>query len=210
MKTNIKQILGGSLSIIAIIALMIISLGFIKRDGSGITYQQSSDQILNDILQRNEVILPNQTMAIIFGNDTNYQFIDLRTPDEFSLAHIDGAINIPVHEILKPDNKAILHQDKKVNILYGNETIDACSPWMLLQQIGYKNNRILMGGFILVNQNILKNYNPLSAAYRDEQARYDYKKISESTAGSASMQSGAPLLKPMGTNKKKKRVKGGC
>jgi hypothetical protein len=85
---------------------------------------------------------------------------------------------------------------------------------MVLSQLGYKNNKILLGGYDYVDKYILKTYAPLSGSYKNEKAKYDFAKIISETAGgsNAATDTKNDEPKPLPLKKKKKEVEesGGC
>ena len=83
---------------------------------------------------------------------------------------------------------------------------------MILTQLGYKNNFILAGGYVYVTKHIIDEYSPMLGDYSAEKAKYDFKKVINSTAGgsgaNSSSSSAAPA--PIVKKKVKKEEEGGC
>jgi len=177
-------------------------------------YRISTEQTLEQLKKYSENTISAEKVAdILFTNDSLYQFIDLRNPREFVKGHLENAINIPLQNILDEQYKSILNQDKKINIIYYSNHRGACPSWMILSQIGYKNNKILLGGYDAVKANIIDNFSPLSGNFKDETPKYDYKKVIKSMSGNSTTNSTAstenavtvPVIK-----KEKKAGGGGC
>ncbi len=88
-------------------------------------------------------------LARLDKNDFNYKeamevykkanalLIDVRTPEEYRKEHIDGAINIPVHEIDNIKNE-IIDQDKVI-LVYCSTGKRSKIVKQILMQNGYKN-----------------------------------------------------------------------
>ena len=143
--------------------------------------------------------------------DTNtYIFVDLRSPYDFEVSHVENAINIPVGFILDEEHrlafKRYLKDDKTV-VLYGQTERESISPWMLLTEIGFTNTKVLLGGFECYDGNVT-----MCSA---ETAKYDYAKIS--TSGGIQQNDSNAVAAPVKKKKAipvKKKVKreaeGGC
>ncbi len=110
--------------------------------------------------------------ALQLDDDDAYVFVDLRSPYEFDLAHIDNAINIPTAFLLEEENMALLKtffDTKKTVVLYAQTEREAISPWILLYQTGLTNTKVLLGGFeCYIDQN---------ADCLTTMPRFDYEKI---------------------------------
>ena len=195
----------------AIIFFVFITTAFVLMDEPEIKFELSREKTLSEVIKKIKVIQPEQVNEIIKTKDQGYQFIDLRSPKAFNLHHIEGAINIPVHDLLKNENKDILNPVEKMNILYGETVEDACPSWLILQQLNYSNNSIMLGGYQLIKSNIIDKYAPDDVWFRNEVAKYDYAEIVKETAGagSASASSSSKKKSPV-KRKKKKGVAGGC
>ena len=213
MDTGHKQI-SKKLPAIAIGAAVIIILGLITMKVPTRQYKMSNEKVLEVMLKRNELIRPDKFMQIYYNNDSSYQFIDLRSAHEYLKGHIKGAINIPAHKLLDKESEKYLNQDKKINILYFSDQCGACSNWMILKQLGYKNNRFLQGGYDYVNKYIIEKYAPMSGDYSVEKPKYDYAKIVKETAGAGSAASSSADEDDAPTQviikKDEKEEEGGC
>ncbi len=205
----ISNILPAGTVIFAIV--IILGLIFIKQPDK--EYTITGNEMLEKLLTFEQTIGPDKVVDILFEKDSLYRFIDLRSTPEFINDHIEGAINIPISHVLDNKYESIFNQDEKINILYYSDHCGACGPWMVLSQLGYKNNKILLGGYDYVSEHILKNYAPLSGNYKNEKPQYDYAKVISETAGAGST-SKSTDLKPVDlpVKKKKKHVEesGGC
>jgi len=200
--------------LIFILVLVVIVLGLIFTKKDNYSYSISSQDMLKKVLETEHIITPQQFSDIYFGNDSSYRFIDLRSSPEYLEGHIKNAVHIPIHKILDEEYTAIFNQDEKINILYHYDHCHACSPWMILTQIGYKNNKILLGGYDFVKKNILDDYTPMSGRFRDETPMYDYSKIINETQGSSIGSNENPdansSIAPVVKKEKKTKTGGGC
>lgn len=196
----------------AILFFVFITTAFVLMPAPKLKFELSQEETLTTILSHIQVIQPEKVNEILTTNDQGYQFIDLRSPKEYNLHHIAGAINIPIHDILKSENVELLNPADKMNILYGATVEDACPSWLILQQLNFKNNSIMLGGYDLVKSNIIDKYAPDDVWFKNELAQYDYAEIVKQTSGgavSSSSSSSEPNKSPI-IRKKKKGVAGGC
>jgi len=177
--------ISNKLPIIGISAVVIILIGLISMSSAKHRYKISSDEMLKEVLLKEYVIRPQKFMDIYYNNDTLYRFIDLRSSPDFLEGHIKGAIHIPLHEILADEYTEIFNQDEKINVLYYSDHCGACGPWMIIKQLGYKNIKVLIGGFNYVKPNIMDEYSPMTGNFSDEKAKYNYVKIINETSGAA-------------------------
>jgi len=196
----------------AVLFFAIIAMAFALMPAPEKKFKLSQEETLSIITSKLQVIHPEKIKEILETNDQSYQFIDLRTAQEFNLYHLPGAINIHIHDILNNENEALLNPKDKMNILYGATVEDACPAWLILEQLNYKNNSIMLGGFKLVKSNVIDKYAPDEVWFKNEVAQYDYAQIVKETAGagSATNSSSAPKKKSIIKRKKKKSVAGGC
>ncbi len=191
--------------------VIILGLIFIKQPEK--VYTVTESEMLEELLTFKQTIGPDKVVDILFEKDSLYQFIDLRSTPEFLNSHIEGAISIPLSHVLDKKYESILNQDEKINILYYSDHSGACGPWMVLSQLGYKNNKILLGGYDYVNECIIKSYSPLSGNYKNEKPQYNYAKVISETLGSKSSLTctdSKPSPTPIKKKKKEAEGEGGC
>jgi rhodanese-related sulfurtransferase len=196
----------------AVLFFAIIALAFVLMPTPKKKFKLSQEETHATIINHIQVIQPEKVKDIMEAHDQGYQFIDLRSPQEFNLHHLPGAINIPIHDILNNEFEALLNPTDKINILYGSTVEDTCPTWIILKQLDYKNNSIMLGGYKLIKSNVIDKYAPEDVWFKDEVAKYDYAEIVKETAGagSALSSSSAPKKTSPIKRKKKKAVAGGC
>lgn len=195
----------------AILFFAVIVVAFLLMPAPKKTFVLSQEETLSTILNGMNIIQAETIKEIIDTQNQDYQFIDLRNPKEFELGHLSGAINIPVHELLNPENESVLNPKTKTNILYGNNVEDACAPYLILIQLKYNKNSIMLGGYKMIKSNVIDSYNPDDLWFRNEIAKYDYAAIIKQTSGggtenTTTIKAAVPIIKQV----KKKTVAGGC
>ena len=122
------------------LAVIIILLAFIFRPELP-HYQINADQTLK--------IMNDQTYQVSVQNITGKQAIDIRSAELFAQGHPENAINIPMHQLLENSSIELFRQlldNGKEAVLCGRDELQATAPWLLLQQLGYKNILLLKGG----------------------------------------------------------------
>jgi rhodanese-related sulfurtransferase len=123
------------------LAVVIVFLGFLFRPKT-FDFKVNADEAVK---------LMNDPQAMVSTNDLAWkQLIDIRPADLFVQGHPDNAINIPVRNLLDDESLELFDQLSEKNqaaVLYGSDELQATAPWLLLQQLGYKNLKLLKGGF---------------------------------------------------------------
>ncbi|HER40423.1 MAG TPA: hypothetical protein ENO10_04300 [Salinimicrobium catena] len=138
--------------------------------------------------------------------------VDIRSPFEFEMGHLENAINIPAADILKEENKAVFQEYKaseKLVVLYGKNVEEANIPFLLLYQLGYDNLKLLnventfLHDKMITQPTIVEKPIANIRAFIDESVKNSNKKgeVKE-----------IPVPKRIVTIKKKKKkpVEGGC
>ena len=183
-------------------------------------YVLSPEEILSFYVEggktNSEFALSESEFAdIVLLKDTvNYQFIDVRSAHKFISSHLPHAINIPLSQkFLCNENMNILNQDDKMLVLFGENSSQSVSTFLLLKQLGFKNIKVALGGCKYSKGYLMNNFGMKTGAYNGEYARYNYAKVVSETSGAGSAtasSSSAPKPKKKAVKRKKKAVSGGC
>lgn len=207
---------------LTILAVPFIILGFIIAmvpQNTTRPYKLSSEDVLKEIQEGSQIVTPDVVADMLVKKDPSLQLIDVRTPAEFEKYSLDGAINIPLSEILSEKWIETLDQGVKMNVFYSNSTLEANEAWMLTRQYGYQNNFVLQGGLNYWAETILNPFPPANTSADEEIAKYNFRKAAGKALGggdSAAVSSSSADSKPSGTKpsvapkKKKKGASGGC
>ncbi len=202
------------------LSAVILSLGLIiaavPRDTTT-PFKLSAEQILVELKSGTQFIEPDLIAQLIIEKDPSFRLIDVRSQDEFDKYSLPGAMNIPLDNLLSPEFEGILNQGLITNVIYANGSTRGNEAWMLLRQLGYKNNYVLRGGLNYWFETIMNPEAPPATSPDDELAKYDFRKAASQALGggtlTVSQESPAappaslPRPKPQG---KKQAVKGGC
>lgn len=130
-----------TVTIIAIAVILLFVPQRMSRKGEPLPSQEV--HLLKESTRSVDV---DKAAGIINRSDTNYQFIDLRSPEDFLRFNLPGSINIPFDELLAPQWQGYLKQDSRTNILYGNGDYLCNKAAAILRGKGYKSNITLKGG----------------------------------------------------------------
>lgn len=122
------------------VAVLIVVLAFLFKPKSP-EYQTNANSTLK--------LMNDQSGMITVQGVAGKQLIDIRSADLFAQGHPQNAMNIPLRQLLEDESIELLNQilrNGKVAVLYGSDELQATAPWLLLQQMGYKNLLLLKGG----------------------------------------------------------------
>jgi len=202
-----------------LLALFIIPMGLIIAavpQNKTKPYKLTAEQLLSEVNTRTQYVTPDAVADMIIKKDPTLRLIDVRSQDEFEKFSLQGAINIPVTDLLSEKYTDLLNQDVKMNIFYSNGTLAANEAWMVTRQLGYNNNFVLEGGLNYWFDAILSPKKPASTSPDEEFARYDFRKSAGAALGGGSaiqpaQDKSAASSKPAITaGPKKKKAAGGC
>jgi len=128
------------------LAVAIVIFAFIFRPKSP-NYQISANEALK--------LMNDQSVQVEVKNIAGKQLIDIRSPEFYSQGHPESAINIPIRQLLDKESIELfdhLSENGKEAVLYGSDMLQATAPLFLLQQLGYKNLKLLKGGLTSFNE----------------------------------------------------------
>ncbi|HCY43054.1 MAG TPA: hypothetical protein DHV48_17250 [Prolixibacteraceae bacterium] len=122
-----------------VLGVVLVLLAFIFRPES-IHYQISANESVK--------LVNDQSIQMDIKDIAGKQIIDIRSTELFAQGHAENAINIPIRKLLDEESIEFFDQlleDGKEVVLYGSDELEAVSPSLLLQQLGYKNVKQLKG-----------------------------------------------------------------
>lgn len=135
------------LTIAVAIFAAIIVLGLLTIGKPKFKYKVTSEEMLEQILDAQYMVSPQEAKDLLAGDNGNIKFVDLRNKYDFNIGHLEGALNIPNHNLLKKENLKLFEDNSITYVLYGQEHLDANGSWMVLKQLGFDNFKILQGGY---------------------------------------------------------------
>ena len=178
-------------------------------------YRVGADDMMEDLNGKSQFISPDEVAAMLVEDNPVIRLIDLRSPEEYQKFHLPGAVNLPVTDLLKSDNRYLVDQDLMLNVFYSNGSVKANEAWMITRQLGYRNNYVLEGGLNYWAEVIMNPERPSSTSPDEEIARYDFRMGASKALGGDSGSVTAPSeieapLPVIAKRPAKKRASGGC
>jgi len=106
---------------------------------------ESAVELAKQIVGKEDHISAEELGHMIIDEDPDYLIIDVRSEEDYNKFHIIPSLNIPLEKLLEQE---ILDEldDEKLIILYSNGGTHAAQAWILLQQQGFDNSTVLLGG----------------------------------------------------------------
>ncbi len=175
-------------------------------------------ELLHELNKEGRYITTDEVARMIMEKDPSLILVDVRSPEEYDLFTIDGAINIPVDSILSPSNMVYLDQDAYTTVLFSTGNSLADQAWLTLESYGYEGNRVMKGGLNQWYQTILNPKPPSSTEItREAEKQYLFRKAAQiyftgiqvSGGTKAQAAKSKPVVQPV-KKRKKKPVSGGC
>ncbi len=200
--------------IISLIVLPVFLLIFLFSRNNKPEYETTIEEM--QIAQQNyekNIISLEQFKEIYSSNDSLFCFVDLRDPRNYVAGHLPHSINLPFEDILNKKNGEILNRDKIVNVFYHSNHSVATEAFILLSQIGYKNNKVLIGDYDFIKKQIIDNFSPISGYSKNGTEKLNYKEIISKASAKGSVSSHETIIPttivPTKKMKKEEDV-GGC
>ena len=196
------------ISIAAVLTILLVIIALLSYKRPSHLYSESIENSL-ELASNSDYIITQQDLEKF-----DLLLVDIRSNIEYNKGHLDKAINIYAPEILDPKNSEVLQDLKEKNktiVLYGSTPNEALTPFMLLQQLGYNNIKLLTVDLGYSQDKLIVKSSTL------EDNKYDIKKfIDESIKKAMAKPKPKPKLKPIvkkvipKKKKKKMPVEGGC
>lgn len=159
-------------------------------------YKTPNVVVLQQTLNEDYLLNYGQLHQIFQDQKQNdWLFVDLRSADQYAAGHLPGAVHIPFAEILQGKQlKKIRKGQSRQVVLYSDDESGAQSARMLLSAMGIHNLRVLAGNYELARQHVLESFDPAWAFYKDDKARFDYRRFMQSAAPSSRPNAGSPII----------------
>jgi rhodanese-related sulfurtransferase len=95
-------------------------------------FKNTTDDLLKGSSDKSDLILFSDNLK-------NLPVIDIRSNQEFTSGHPEGAVNIPAKDLLVREHRIFLEKNSNGIILFSNDYAMLVRTWSLLSQMGYKN-----------------------------------------------------------------------
>ena len=123
------------ISIAAVLTILVVLVGILSFKRPKNMYAVDTKKALTELTADTYIIAQKDVTE-------GTELIDIRNQYEYEKGHLEGAINIPVADLLT-DESINVFKSKENIVLYGNTPNDAVTPLILLRQLGYSNVKVL-------------------------------------------------------------------
>jgi rhodanese-related sulfurtransferase len=110
------------------------------------SFTAKPEKLLPEVLNEDVSFTVDQVAEFIVREDNTVQLIDLRSPEEFRIQAIPGAVSIPYPELIGKDPEAWLGNKKIRNIFYTTKDTEADFALVYARGLGYENSYVMEGG----------------------------------------------------------------
>lgn len=177
-------------------------------------YETKPDQLFLDLIESTRYFTVEEVAQKIISQDPSIQLVDVRDSVSYHKFTLSGAINMPLEEILMPENSVYLDQKVYKTIFFSNGSSDADIAWMICNRMGYKNTYVMLGGLNTWVEHILEPKDHSVIWDKVDDQMYQYRKGASIYFGGKAIDvedAGEQIKakKPM-IKRKKKEVEGGC
>jgi rhodanese-related sulfurtransferase len=202
-----------------IIALLLVggAVSVFLKDMKPITKVISEEELLKEVSRETKYITTDEVAKMIMEKDPSLLLIDVRSPGEYKKFTLEGAVNIPLDNLLDESNLAYYDTELYTPVLFSNGDTYANEALLILASYDYKGLKVMKGGLNRWYRTIL---NPLPPDEKTmtgtDWKTYLFRKGAQiyftgiQTDGTAQSPAQAkPKVKPV-VKRKKKEVTGGC
>jgi rhodanese-related sulfurtransferase len=112
----------------------------------------------------------------IIDKHPTLKLVDVRSNAEFEKFTLPGSINIPISEMQSALNQQLPDCDKQMLVFFSNDDLYAEQAWIVLRQLGCKNNLVLKGGLNAWIETIIKITPSVDFADSESLELYEFQK----------------------------------
>ncbi|MCB0475114.1 MAG: rhodanese-like domain-containing protein [Flavobacteriaceae bacterium] len=197
------------ISIAAVLTILVVLIGLLSFKRPKNLYKDTVKTSLEYITSNDYFI----TLDAALNNDA--VIIDIRGEYAYGLGHIENAINIDARDILDEDNLERLRKyeaENKTIAMYGNTPNEVVPPFMILQQLGFGNLKIITVDNTFQHNKLITQGTTIEKPVTDIRAFIDesVKKAAEAAAVPVVKKTVQPKKVIPVPKKKKAPVEGGC
>lgn len=140
-------------------------------------FHKTAEELHAELVEGKHYIDPVKAKELISKQNKDVVFVDIRNPREFDNFHLEGAINIPMPQVLD-DEFTTFFENNKTKVLYCDEIVRADQVRLILTQFGYEHIQVLQGGVNYWKANMSStNVFESKGEYDDEKLKFDPKKL---------------------------------
>ncbi len=168
--------------------------GCSKRGPKPASGDRNFDQVAQAVARRNDRVSADELAGWIIQGKKDFVLIDVRSPTDYANGHIDGARNLPVPELISPEQMKTLPKDRRV-IVYSQVSETAAQAAVLLRLAGYHAD-LLLGGYNFWTQHVLNPNIPAAQADEESQSGAERQAIACYFVGGNKLAQAAPPPPP--------------
>lgn len=138
--------------------------------------EMQPEELLRQINSSSRFITTDEIAERMIEKDPSLLLIDVRSFENYLSFTLPGAINIPLEEILNPEQLNIILQEGMDFVFFSNGSILSDQAWILANRKGLKNIYIMKGGINEWFDNFFVNTAPGESAPVSAQELYQFRK----------------------------------
>jgi len=175
--------------------------------------EMPASELLKQVTSPARFISPDVVADRLIKKDPSMLLVDVRSADLYREYSIPGAVNIPLHEIMKPENQELISQEGIDIIFFSTGEIQADQAWIISKRKGLEGIYVMKGGLNDWFSNFFMAQPPAETASSEEIALYQFRSAVRQyfTGGEVqTSQKPAPETITVTPKKKKTAAEGGC
>jgi rhodanese-related sulfurtransferase len=102
--------------------------------------------LLSGVLASDVSFSVDQVARFIVLEDSTFQLIDLRSPEEFKRLCIPGSLNVPYADLIRNDPDIYLNNKNIKTVFYSNGDFDSNYALVYSRGLGYSSTYVMSGG----------------------------------------------------------------
>ncbi len=172
--------------------------------------QASPGTLLVGLVEENRFLTAEEVADMLINDDPSLLLVDVRSHDEYDAFTLKGAINIPLEDFLKEQNRSLLDCERYTIVFFSNSSVRAEKAWILGRRLGCKDIYILKGGLNEWTARIMDPAPPPETASAEELELYQLHKAARKYfIGSSKALEPEPYVPPAAPKKQvvKKEIK---
>lgn len=161
-----------------VLAILIVLLGagliFMpeKENDKGI----DPEQLLLELDNQTRFVTTDQVAEWIINEDPSVLLIDVRKEEAYQKYSLQGALHVPLENILGDEFRQYLRNDGLTLVFYSNSDVEAQNAWMICRRNEYENIYVLKGGLNHWVETILNPVEPPVSASQETFDLYSFRK----------------------------------
>ena len=184
-----------NLNNISILAFVFVAIVVIVNLFTTNNYGRSNREVVELLSGNEDALSYHQLRNIVHGNGTGYYLVDLRDEVTFQEGHLPGAINIPFDQLLENQGLRTLGRSSGTPVLYADAESRAQTARLLLLAKGVGEDiRVLGGNYETALKYVVEEFKPSFAGYKDEKARFDFRRYMTGVAAPSQPQQPAGVI----------------